>query len=397
MLIGYLHWDPDRAMFNFNLPFLERPILWYGFLFALGFFIAYWILVYLLNRYFLYHSEVFHADITDWPKLAQSLKNRDQGKDLFKRLFNHCSADVQHQIKTYQVGEFPSKGLQQGIVRGLNALIKDEKWEGSLSKDSSVQGQLKWYQKSSNETGQQRLRHRFAMEQVFKPYLKTLKQRARAVAEKLTLYVIMGTLIGARVGDVLFYQNWRLLFDDPSSFFRVWEGGLASHGGAVGILCALVFVDRSLRRSYPFFSLIKILDLVVIPTAFAAVCIRLGNFFNQEILGKPTEVPWAVIFGHPADGGPAVPRHPVQLYEAIAYALIFFIFLFLWNKKPFLRKEGKMSGLFLVLTFTARFFLEYYKEEQSVYLNNAALFSMGQILSIPFIGWGLWLFFHRKD
>ncbi|MBS0653840.1 MAG: prolipoprotein diacylglyceryl transferase [Verrucomicrobia bacterium] len=397
MLIGYLHWDPNRAMFDFNLPFLGRPILWYGFLFALGFFIAYWVLVYLLHRYFLYHSEVFHADIADWPQLVHKLKNRDQGKDLFKRLFAHCSADIQHQIKNYQEGAFPTKGLQQGIVRGFNALIKDEKWEGNLSEIPYVQRQLKWFQRSSSATSLQRLRHRFALEQMFKPYLKTLKQRARAVAEKLTLYVIVGTLVGARIGDVLFYQDWRLLFDDPSSFIRVWEGGLASHGGAVGILCALVFVDRSLRRSYPFFSLIKILDLVVIPTAFAAVCIRLGNFFNQEILGKPTEVPWAVIFGHPADGGAVVPRHPVQLYEAMAYALIFFVFFYLWNKKPFLRKEGKMSGLFLVLTFTARFFLEYYKEEQSVYLNNTALFTMGQILSIPFIGWGLWLIFHRKD
>lgn len=397
MLISYLHWDPNRAMFDFKLPFLERPILWYGFFFAVGFFIAYWILVYVLHRYFLYHSQVFHADIANWSQLIENLKNRDLGKDLFKRLFNHCSSDVQRQIKGYKGGESMTKGLQQGIICGLNALMKDEKWEGRISEGPPLKRQINWFQRYSTEADQLRLRHRFALDLMLKPMLCTLHQRARAVAEKLTLYVIIGTLIGARIGDVLFYQDWGMIIHDPFAIFRVWEGGLASHGGAVGIFCSLVFVDRSLRRSYPFFSLIKILDLVVIPTAFAAICIRVGNFFNQEILGKPADVPWAVIFGHPADGRSALPRHPVQLYEAIAYTLIFFILIFLCKSKSFLRTEGKMSGLFLVLTFSVRFVLEYYKEEQSVHLNDAALCSMGQILSIPFIGWGLWLFFHRKN
>ncbi len=397
MLITYVHWDPNRAMLDFKLPLLERPILWYGFLFALGFFIAYWILVYLLHRYFLYYSQVFEADIVHWPQLMDSFKNRNQGKDLFKQLFKYCASDIQQQISGYKSGELITKGLQRGIVRGLNVLMKDEKWEGLITEAPHLKRQLKWFQRYSKEADQLRLRHRLALELMLAPVLRTLHQRARAVAEKLTLYVIIGTLIGARIGDVLFYQDWSFFINNPFSLFYLWEGGLASHGGAAGILCALIFVDRSLQRSYPFFSLVKILDLVVIPTAFAAICIRLGNFFNQEILGKPTGIPWAIVFGHPADGGPVVPRHPVQLYEALAYFLVFFILIFLWKRKPFLRRKGDVSGLFLVLVFSARFFLEYYKEEQSVHFVDATLFSMGQILSIPFIGWGLWLFFHRKN
>ena len=136
-----------------------------------------------------------------------------------------------------------------------------------------------------------------------------MRHRAKEVAEKLTLYVIWG-LWSERVLAMFFFPDWRLLIQDPFSLFRIWEGGLASHGGAAGILVALVFFDRAISRLYPIFSLIKILDFVVIPTAFVSVCIRVGNFFNQEILGKPTDLPWAVIFGHPADGGPDPASRP---------------------------------------------------------------------------------------
>ena len=361
--------------------------MWYGFLFAFGFFIAYWILVYLLHRYFLYHSEVFAADIVHWPDLVHQLKNRERGKEVFRQLFAHCAKDAQQQIKEYQTGDPMTKGFKEGVVRGMNAFLKDG---DRLSK-------LPWAKKHLSLSHQIWLEQRLLLEQAIRPILKTVRHRAREVAEKLTLYVIIGTLVGARLGDVLFYQDWRLLIQDPFSLFRIWEGGLASHGGAAGILVALVFFDRAVARLYPIFSLIKILDFVVIPTAFAAVCIRIGNFFNQEILGKPTDLPWAVIFGHPADRGAIVPRHPVQLYEALAYLIIFFILIAYWNLKPFTRKEGKIGGLFLILVFATRFCLEFFKEEQSVYLQNTAILSMGQILSIPFIALGFWLFFHRKD
>jgi prolipoprotein diacylglyceryl transferase len=287
MLFGYFYWDPDRALFNIDLPFLERPILWYGFLFAMGFFIAYWLLVYLLRNYFLHH----------------------------------CQGD---RLAIMQPGK-----------------------------------------------------------------------EARDVAEKLTLYAIVGTIIGARLGDVLFYQDWAALMRDPLSAIRIWEGGLASHGGAIGILIGIIYAGRALRQTYPFLSWIRILDLIALPTLLAASCIRVGNFINQEILGKSTTLPWAVVFGHPADGSAALPRHPVQLYEACAYLLIFSILIAGWKRG--ICREGKMSGLFLIATFLARFLLEFLKEEQSVYLTAESLLSMGQILSIPFLLLGGWLFFQSRD
>ncbi len=393
MVTGYFYWDPNRAMFDFNLPLLGRPILWYGFLFAFGFFVAYWVLVYLLRCYFLYHSEVFFADIVHWPDLILKLKGREKHRSVFKVIFSHCSADVQKQIDHYEPGRLMTKGLQEGVVRGINACLRDADGKERPMKERG----LLWVQRHLSPFGQLRLQRRLALEQDLFPLVKTLRRRAKEVAERLTVYVVIGTLVGARLGDLLFYQDWKILVQDPLAAIRIWEGGLASHGGAAGILIALVFFDRIIRKAYPIFSLIKILDYVVIPTALAAIFIRIGNFVNQEILGKPTDVPWAVVFGHPADGAPIVPRHPVQLYEALAYLSIFFFLVVYWRRKPFSRPEGKISGLFLIFVFSARFFLEFFKEEQSVYLNNAALLSMGQLLSLPFIALGFWLFFHRKN
>ena len=304
--MAYIYWDPSRELFHFNLPFLNRPILWYGFLFALGFFLAYWVLVYLLQRYLVCHSELYSGS-------SYSLR------EVNRFLVNHRS-------------------------------------------DSSV---------------------------------ISLKKKTKEIADQLTLYVIIGTLIGARLGDFLFYQDWNDWAADPFSIFKIWNGGLASHGGAIGIFIALILFSRSIGRRYRYFSLAHILDLAVIPTALAAVCIRIGNFMNQEILGTPADLPWAVIFGHPIDGSACVPRHPVQIYEALAYLFIFGILLRLWRKDPSLKQEGKIGGLFLIVVFSVRFFLEFFKEEQSVY--SMTYLTMGQILSIPLIGLGLWFFFHRKN
>jgi prolipoprotein diacylglyceryltransferase len=131
-----------------------------------------------------------------------------------------------------------------------------------------------------------------------------------------------------------------------------------------------------------------------LPAAGAAFFIRIGNFINQEILGTPTTVPWAVVFGHPADGRASLPRHPVQLYEALFY-LAMFVFLMVSRKKWRKWKEGRALGLFLALIFGFRFYIEFFKEEQSWHLAGSYL-TMGQWLSIPFFLVGLILFLRRK-
>jgi len=269
MPFAYFIWDPHPGMFDFQIPLLHRPILWYGFFFALGFLMGYRVLLQLLKRHF--HRE------------------------------------------------------------------------------------------------------------------------SRQLAELLTFYVLVGAVVGARLGDVLFYQDWRQVVQHPLSIVAIWEGGLASHGGAVGILVALWLLSK--KRKLSFWTL---LDFTVIPASLGAVCIRIGNFFNQEILGTPSDLPWAVLFLHPADGSALVPRHPVQLYESLGYLLAFGVLLLYWRKHkgPL---QGRLSGLFLMLVFGLRFFLEWVKLEQSVYLSQGGWLTMGQWLSLPFFLLGAYLFFRKRD
>ena len=141
---------------------------------------------------------------------------------------------------------------------------------------------------------------------------------------------------------------------------------------------------------------LRILDFLAVPAAFTSSAIRVGNFFNQEILGKPTNVPWAVIFGHPIDHSASIPRHPVQLYEAVWYLAIFFLLWRLSYKPFFLLVKGRLVGLLLILIFTFRFFIEFLKEEQSYLLTSFSVLTMAQILSIPVIFLGF-LFYYRNQ
>lgn len=216
---------------------------------------------------------------------------------------------------------------------------------------------------------------------------KTRSEMAYFLADRLSWFVIVGTVIGARLGDVIFYTGPYL--ENPLDIFKVWEGGLASHGGVVGVLIALALYLKYIKRFIPELSYLRLLDFVSIPSALVACFIRIGNLMNQEILGKPSSLPWAIIFGHPADGSAPFPRHPVQLYEAIAYLIIFVILWFLWKKTDIIHYPGKLIGWMFILIFGSRFCLEFFKATQDSFLNTKYL-EAGQILSIPFIALGVY-------
>jgi len=199
--------------------------------------------------------------------------------------------------------------------------------------------------------------------------------RPRTDLEQLSVYMIFGTVIGARLGHCLFY-NPEYYLSNPIEIFKVWEGGLASHGAAIGILTALYLFSKK-KKNYP---MLWTLDRVVIVVALAGTFIRLGNLFNSEIIGKPTDVSWAFIFTAVDD----IPRHPAQLYESIAYFIVFLILLFIYYKGVEKNKSGLLFGLFLVLVFTFRFFIEFVKENQSGF-EEAMVLNMGQLLSVPFV------------
>ncbi len=204
--------------------------------------------------------------------------------------------------------------------------------------------------------------------------------------ELLIIYGILGIFIGARLGHCLFYQPDYFLqhpleiilpvrFLEDGSFKIIGFQGLASHGGALGLIIALIIYARKTKQS-----VLKTVDLIAIVTPLAAVFIRLANLVNSEIIGKATQLPWAFIFRRVDN----VPRHPAQLYEAVSYLIIFLIMITLYKTKRNKLHNGFYFGLVLTFIFTARFFIEFLKEHQVAFENNLLL-DMGQLLSIPYI------------
>jgi phosphatidylglycerol---prolipoprotein diacylglyceryl transferase len=218
-----------------------------------------------------------------------------------------------------------------------------------------------------------------------------LKTAALSLTDRLTWFVVIGIILGARLGHVFFY-DWPYFSRHPEQIFNVTEGisGLASHGGGIGILAAIGLYRLSIRKKFPELTFWTLADIIAVPTALAGMFIRIGNFFNQEILGTPTQLPWAVIFGHPADHSAPIPRHPVQLYEAITYLLLFFVIFAVWKFTKVRSKPGFIAGLFFILLFTARIFLELFKTSQSMVIDESTI-QMGQYLSVPFILLGVFL------
>ncbi len=203
--------------------------------------------------------------------------------------------------------------------------------------------------------------------------------------DKVLVYTIVGTIIGARLGHVFFY-GWDYYSQHLEEIPQIWKGGLASHGGAIGIILALWVYSRRVTHR----PLLWILDRVVTPIALGGMFIRLGNLMNSEIVGEATDAAWGFVF-HRLNEVPPVPRHPAQLYESVAYLFIFVILLGVYSRTNAPRKHGFMFGLFLVLVFAARFFLEFFKRNQT--LPDDVLINMGQWLSIPFVLTGTFFLF----
>ncbi len=195
-------------------------------------------------------------------------------------------------------------------------------------------------------------------------------------ADRILLYGILGTVIGARLGHALIYEP-ALFLSDPLRILRIWEGGLASHGGTLGFILGVYLWKRRFFKG----SLLYLLDLLSIPGALCAGMIRIGNLFNSEILGTPSTVPWAVVFSR-ID---STPRHPAMIYEALVYfGLSVFLFGLLKKKIHSRFGDGFLLGIFLVVVYGSRFCIEFVKEVQ-VGEESGLLLNFGQMLSIPFV------------
>jgi phosphatidylglycerol:prolipoprotein diacylglycerol transferase len=219
---------------------------------------------------------------------------------------------------------------------------------------------------------------------VFTRFLAT-ERLTSDMLDQLLIYIAVGTVIGARLGHCFFYEPEYFL-KNPLEILKIWKGGLASHGAAIGILLALWLYVRKYKLSF-----LWMIDRIVIVVALGGAFIRLGNLFNSEIYGGPTNLPWGIRFVRdklydPNTGEllPTVACHPTQLYEAFCYLLIF-AFLFTFYRKRYMKtRDGFIFGVFMILLFTARFLIEFVKNDQVAFEAGMTL-NMGQWLSLPFI------------
>ncbi|MDD2305320.1 MAG: prolipoprotein diacylglyceryl transferase [Prolixibacteraceae bacterium] len=200
--------------------------------------------------------------------------------------------------------------------------------------------------------------------------------------ESLFIYLIVATIIGARLGHVLFY-GWDYYSQHPIEILYVWQGGLASHGGVLGIIIAMFIWSKYVSKR----SILWVLDRVVVPSVFVAALIRLGNLMNSEIYGIPTTLPWGVIFERNHE---TVAKHPTQIYESLSYLVTFGVMLYMYWKTKAKDYQGLLVGVFFVMVFSARFFIEFIKEVQEPFEKGMTL-DMGQWLSIPFVLTGIFL------
>jgi len=224
------------------------------------------------------------------------------------------------------------------------------------------------------------------------------------ILDTLVTYMVLATIIGARLGHVLFYGPYwdevvdgqiieRGYFSHPGDIIKIWEGGLASHGAAIAILIALfIFTKKVSGRSY-----IWILDRIAAPIAIAGTFIRLGNLVNHEMVGYVTDVPWAFEFQYYYNSAignyDPSPRHPAQLYEAICYFISFWILLYLYWKLKKWQQPGFVFGSFLILIFGARIICEFFKLGQTARDYTLPL-NTGQLLSIPLVLAGIYLIYN---
>lgn len=210
--------------------------------------------------------------------------------------------------------------------------------------------------------------------------------------DSLFVIVVICTIIGARLGHVFFYA-WDYYSQHPADIFKIWEGGLASHGGAIAIIIGVAFYSYYVTRRNPLWTL----DRLVVPVALVAGLIRLGNLFNSEIFGHVTTLPWGFHFVNSPEWremcmqyGYQVACHPTQIYEALCYFALFGLQMFMYWKRNAEERQGLLTGVFLTILFAARFLIEFVKNPQEDFEADM-LFNMGQYLSVPFIIAGIYL------
>lgn len=207
---------------------------------------------------------------------------------------------------------------------------------------------------------------------------------SRVQVESLYFHIILGLILGARFGYVIFY-NFSYYIRHPLESVAVWQGGMSFHGGLIGVVIAGFLFSR--KNGVSMYTLGDLL----MPTApIGLFCGRIGNFINGELFGRPTDVPWGMVF----PGGGPIPRHPSQLYEAFLEGIV--LFTILWTLRDRFKKEGMITALFLILYGLFRFIVEYFREPDAHLGFVIGSFSMGQVLSSAMIVIGIAIFMAKQ-
>jgi len=229
----------------------------------------------------------------------------------------------------------------------------------------------------------------FAIGYLITQYVFRMEKEPEEWLDILLIIIVFSAILGARLGHVFFY-SWDYYQDHLVEIPMIWKGGLASHGGAIGLFIGIYLFSRYVSKR----PMLWIMDRIAMSVAFTGCLIRLGNLMNHEIVGATTDVPWGFYFSRyiPPQGvtGGLLPRHPAQLYESLAYLAIAGLLSWMFFKTKAKEKTGLLSGVFFLTVFGARFIIEFFKEVQETFEIGLTL-NMGQILSIPLILLGTWL------
>lgn len=351
-ILSAIFWDPSPNAFV--IPYVDLAIRWYSIFFAIGVLGAYSFGVRYLWLDFLRKTPLLTAEQLSTPtEFAQKISASDD----------------------------PAVASLKGVPSSTLLTACNQWIEETISTQTFVSPTHFATQKQSLKA-----QNRLLLERIAEGTFTTARKCVLQYTDTLVWALFFGLLIGARLGEVFFY-DFAYYKQHPFEIFKIWKGGLASHGGAIGIFVAFAFFWNFSKKTLSFLTWQRLADIIAMVSAFAAGCIRIGNLFNQEILGTPTTLPWGFVFGHPIDPHAIMPCHPVQIYEAVVYFTIFILLITIEKKYKGSTPPLLLLGLLLLLVFLARFAIEWVKLPQET-LSIEGM-SMGQLLSIPFILLGI--------
>lgn len=374
-----LYWNPARI--SFTIPWVHCPVTWYGVLFACGLVLGHRLFSVIFRYYLHLYPQFSLGDL-----IGEGL-SFDHLTISAKKTLSRC-AQMQPIYQDWLKGQPREK---KTLLHLLNQWLEElPTGIAGLAPAFFSHRLTRFLTPFFTPSMERRVRNRLQLETAFPSNLRTLREKRLRFTDILSLYLTLGAIIGARIGHLIFYESPLIYLKHPLQVFKIWEGGLASHGGILGALIALTLFLHHMRREEHYLSLPRVCDLLVLPSLILSVLIRIGNFMNQEILGKSTTLPWGVTFGNPVDHLSLWPQHPVQLYEATWYLLTFCFFFLMFSRWFF--PVGRLSGLFFLSLFSFRWAIEYLKQEQSALLSHH-LITMGQWLSIPCVLFGLVLLY----